>query len=81
MAYKDDDVEEFRAQEQTERALSKAKQDAARKKRLKKLCAAEVLRAMTARDARAFETQLRRLEIDENSEEWKRAWKLFSEQL
>jgi hypothetical protein len=70
-----DEIERTCAQEQS--LTGKPKREAAERKRLLKVFSQAALRAMKARDARAFTALLRHANVRENSPEWERAWKYF----
>jgi len=70
-----DEIERARSQEQ--KLAGKAKREAAERKRQLKLFSNAALRAIKAKDARAFTELLRYANVRENSPEWKKAWEYF----
>ena len=70
-----DEIEWARMEEQG--LASRAKREAAEKKRVLKRFSDAALKAKRAKDARAFTQQLRLANVDENSPEWEKAWKYF----
>jgi hypothetical protein len=78
MVLEDDEIEDFRVQEQGGRP-SKAKRDAAEERKRQKSFSKKACQAIKANDERVFAAQLRLANVVENSEEWKRAWKYFRE--
>ena len=63
-------------QEEKRKGSRRGPRDTAEERKKRKL-AADGLRAIKAKDARAFTELLRQAGIRENSPEWKNAWKTF----
>jgi hypothetical protein len=70
----DRDIEDVMAEEKSRGR--KQPLDPSRKKKMRRLAAA-ALRAIQARDARAFTEELKRAGVREGSSDWQRAWKAF----
>jgi len=75
MAIDDEEIEKSRQQEQA--GASAAKREASERRKILRVFSEKALRAKRTKDARAYAEQLRRLKIDENSLEWKKAWEFF----
>jgi len=54
-----------------------AGRESAERERILRIFSEKALRAIQAKDARAFAVALREANVAENSPEWKRAWELF----
>ncbi len=54
-----------------------AGRESADRERILRIFSRKALRAIQAKDARAFAVALREANVTENSPEWKRAWELF----
>jgi hypothetical protein len=74
MVVDDDEIENFRVQDQ---ALTLGAKREASENKVLKIFSRKALQAKRAKDARVYGKLLHRLKIPENSEEWKNAWKYF----
>jgi len=54
-----------------------AGRESAQRERILKIFSGKELRAIQAKDARAFAVALREANVSEDSPEWKRAWEFF----
>jgi len=75
MVFDDEEIQESRRRESAQKAA--AKEFAAEKRRTLKRFSAAALKTKKANDERAFAEQLRNLDVNENSPEWKKAWEYF----
>jgi hypothetical protein len=75
MVFADDDIEKTRVQDQS--LASKAKREAAERKREQAKLAKELDKTMKAKDERGFSAALRRAGILDGSAEWISAWKAY----
>jgi len=64
-------------QEEKRRLSGTARSESAERKRTLRIFSGKALRAIQARDARAFAVALRQANVTEDSPEWKRAWEVF----
>jgi hypothetical protein len=75
MARDDDEIEEFRVQEQS--GTVAAKREAAEKRRQIRIFTEKAKRLKRANDARGYGQLLREAKIAEGSPKWKDAWNFF----
>ena len=76
VALDDDEIEASR-REAISASRSKARRDAALQESRRKQFSKKAYEALRMGDERAFAEQLRQANVQEDSEEWKRAWEYF----
>jgi hypothetical protein len=64
-------------QEEKRKLAGAAGRESTERERILKIFSGKALRAIQAKDARAFAVALREANVSEDSPEWKRAWEFF----